>query len=89
MEKLQNEAARIVTGGSKLVSITDLNIKESGWESLNDKKYKHKRVLLFKTVKGLVQAYLNVLVPMSVGSSSSYSLRDSHNLQNIVSRTNL
>ena len=33
LDKIQNEAARIVTGCTKLVSMVDLN-KESGWESL-------------------------------------------------------
>ena len=35
IEKVQNEAARIVTGRSKLVSLTDIN-KESGWETAKE-----------------------------------------------------
>ena len=76
MEELQNEAARILSGCCKLVSISDLNI-ESGWESLNDRRCQHK----FKMVKELAPAYLNVLVSVltQLGRSSSYSLRDLHN----------
>ena len=33
LEKIQNEAARTVTGATKLVSINSLTV-ESGWESL-------------------------------------------------------
>ena len=40
-------------------------------------------------VKGLSPSYLNCLVPNAIGSTSSYSLRDSHNLQNIACRTYL
>ena len=35
------------------------------------------------------QSYLNSLVPDTIGSTSSYSLRDCHNIQNIACRTNL
>ena len=52
IEKVQNEAARIVTGCSKLLSLTDLN-KESGWETLSQRRYKHKLILFFKMVNGL------------------------------------
>ena len=88
IEKVQNEAARTVTGCSKLVSLTDLN-KESGWETLSERRYKHKLILFFKMVNGLSPSYLNSLVPDTIGSTSSYSLRDSHNIQNIACRTNL
>ena len=40
-------------------------------------------------VKGLAPANSNDLVPMSVGSLFSYSLRDSNNLQNIICRTSV
>ena len=87
IEKVQNEAVRIVTGCSKLVSLTDLN-KESGWETLSERKYKHK-LIFFLMVNRLSPSYLNSLVPDTIGSTSSYSLRDSHNIQNIACRTNL
>ena len=88
VEKVQNEAARIVTGCSKLVSLADLN-RESGWESLSERRYKHKLILFFKMINGLVPSYLNSLVPVTIGSTSSYNLRGSHNLQGITCRTNL
>ena len=39
LDKIQNEAARIVTGCTKLVSIVDL-IRESGWETLRERRNK-------------------------------------------------
>ena len=41
IQKIQNEAARIVTGATKLVSLDMLN-QEIGWESLQVRRSKHK-----------------------------------------------
>ena len=75
-------------GCSKLVSLADLN-RESGWESLSERRYKHKLILFFKMINRLVPSYLNSLVPVTIGSTSSYNLRGSHYLQGIACRTNL
>ena len=37
LDKMKNEAARIVTRCAKLVSLAELS-KESGWESLRDRR---------------------------------------------------
>ena len=62
LDKIQNEAARIVTGCSKLVSLSNLR-QECGWESLSERRRKHKLTLFFKMVKGFVPPYLSSLVP--------------------------
>lgn len=41
LEKIQNEAARIVSGATKLVSIDSL-LLELGWEPLSSRRKKHK-----------------------------------------------
>ena len=46
LEKIQNEAARILTGATKLVSINSL-LLETGWETLASRRKKHKLTLLF------------------------------------------
>ena len=46
LEKIQNEAARIVTGATKLVSLEALYI-DTGWESLETRREKH----LFNSIK--------------------------------------
>ena len=46
LEKIQNEAARIVTGATKLVSINSL-LLETGWETLASRRKKHKLTLFF------------------------------------------
>ena len=47
LEKIQNEAARIVTGATKLVSLQSLYI-DTGWESLAARREKHKLILYYK-----------------------------------------
>ena len=46
LEQIQNEAARIVTGATKLVSIQSL-LSETGRESLTSRREKHKFILCF------------------------------------------
>ena len=47
LEKIQYEAARIVSGATKLVSI-NVPLKETGWESLSTRRRNHKLVLFYK-----------------------------------------
>ena len=86
LDKLQNEAARIVTGCTKLVAIADL-YEETGWETLSERRRKHKLILFYKMINGLSPNYLNALVPPTVGNSSVYNLRSPNNLRTIPCRT--
>ena len=52
LEKIQNEAARIVTGATKLVSLQSLYI-DTGWENLAARREKHKLTLYYKMQNGL------------------------------------
>ena len=61
LDKIQNEAAQIVTRCSKLVSLDDLQ-KESGWETLTYRRYKHRITLFYKMFHGLVPPYLISLI---------------------------
>ena len=47
LELIQNEAARIVTGATRLVSINSLLI-ETGWESLRERRRKHRLIFFYK-----------------------------------------
>ena len=53
LQKIQNEAVRIVTGATKLVSIIDILNREIGWESLQDRRSKHKLCMLYKKKNNL------------------------------------
>ena len=85
---MQNEAARIVTGCTKLVAIVDL-YREAGWETLGQRRRKHKLILFYEMMYGLAPNYLNNLIPPTVGSSSTYNLRRQNNLRTIACRTSL
>ena len=88
LELVQHEAARIVTGCTRLVSIR-LLYNEVGWESLESRRSKHKLILFFKMVKGLTPDYLSRLTPQSVGERSARALRNSSNLTGIRTRSAL
>jgi hypothetical protein len=62
IENVQSEAARIVTGGTKLTSIQKL-YEETGWEKLLERREKHKLILLYKIVNNQAPGYLRNLLP--------------------------
>ena len=88
LEKIQLEAARIVTGTTKLISLENL-YKETGWETLNSRRQQHKLGLFYKMIHGLVPPYLSLLLPPLVGENSRYPLRNSDHYQNIKSKSQL
>ena len=87
LDKIQNEAARIATGATKLVSINNL-YKESCWESLQKRRNDHKLTLFFKMYNHLAPVYLSSLIPQQVNDISRYNLRNSNNIQTIRAKTN-
>ena len=88
LEKIQNEAARIATGATRLISLSTLS-KEIGWESLEMRRTNHKLTLFYKMTHNLAPLYLSSLVPSTVSNISRYNLRNSNNLQTIDVRTSL
>ena len=64
----------IVTGATKLVSLQEL-YNETGWESLEVRRKKHKLILYYKMCNDLLPIYLSSLVPPFVNSISRYHLR--------------
>ena len=72
LDKIQNEAARIVTGTTKLVSIREL-YKEINWDTLDERRRKHKLALFYKMVNGISPPYLSSLLPIPVNRVSSYN----------------
>ena len=88
LDKIQNEAARIVSGATQLVSISDL-YHETGWEVLETRRKKHRLILLYKMINDQSPNYLSSLVPPLVGQQSKYNFRNSDLYQTIPARTNL
>ena len=89
LEKIQNEAARIITGTSKLVSINSL-LLEKGWETLASRT--NKLNLLSSTNWKMtyhVLDYFCSLVPATAGCTSLYPLRNASNLQTLHANSQL
>ena len=62
LDLIHHEAARIITGGTKLCSIQKL-LSELGWETLQERRAKHKLVIFYKIINGLTPDYLSDLLP--------------------------
>ena len=77
LDKIQNEAARIVSGATALVFLESL-YNDVCWESLQERRTKHKLNLFFKMQHDLVPGYLSALVPPSVSEISRYNLRNAN-----------
>ena len=73
LEKSQNEAARIVTGATRLVFV-DLLYTETGWDTLISRRNKHKIITFHKMLNGLSPLYLSALLPSTVGANVSFNV---------------
>jgi len=62
LERMQLEAARIVTGTTRSISTINLN-HEIGWLTLEDRRKYQKFVLTFRIKNYIVPDYLNNLFP--------------------------
>ena len=62
LDKIQTEAARIVTGATKLVSLHAL-YEEVNWDPLETRRRKHRLLLLYKMFNNLSPEYLSSLIP--------------------------
>ena len=86
LEKIQNEAARIVTGATKLVSLHSL-YTETSWESLISRREKHKLTLYYKMLNGMTPEYLSSLVPPTFRSTVRYNLCNESDLQTVPAKS--
>ena len=78
LDKIQNEAARIVTGLTRSVSLDRL-YREYGWLSLAERKRQQKLNFMFKVHHGQVSTYISDLIPLLVREISNYPLRNINN----------
>jgi hypothetical protein len=85
LETIQLDAARIVTGGTRLTSHDSL-YEETKWEKLKDRRNNHKLVLFHKMNYNKTPKYLAELIPKTVGTR--HNTRQINNI-NINCRTNL
>ena len=74
LQKIQNEAARLVTGLTRSVSLENL-FKECGWTTLSKRRQQHKLSFMYKVNNGIVPSYIHDLIPPLVSEISNYPLR--------------
>ena len=88
LEAIHIEAARTITGATKLCSINRL-LDELGWESLQNRRNKHKLIIFYKIMNGLTPNYLSDLLPPLVHETTTYNLRNVNHIQTVYANTNL
>ena len=87
LESIQLEAARIVTGATKLVSHDKL-YQEIGWLPLAKRRYIHQLILFYKIINGLTPKYILSIVPSrNPGPQPNTRTRD--NLPMLLCKTTL
>ena len=88
IERLQHEAARLVTGLTRSCSLDNL-YREIGWISLQDRRKYQKLVMAFKIKMGITPEYLSSIFPNTVGLRTQYNLRITNDLTIVNTRTQL
>ena len=88
LEKLQNEAARIVTGLTRSVSLDNL-YRECGWVPLSVRRQEQKLSFMYKAVNGLSPDYIRDIISPCVRATTPYLLRNNNNLVTSTTRTEI
>ena len=70
------------------MSINSLT-NETGWESILNRRKKHKLLLFYKMQHNISPNYLSSLVPPSVGNTTNYQLRNSTDLLTVHTNSQL
>ena len=88
LERLQNEAARIVTGLTRSVSLENL-YRECGWRPLSERRMKNKLVFMYNVVYERVPSYISDLIPPLVIETTQYPLKNNNNIMFPFARTEI
>ena len=79
LKKLQNEAAIVVTGLTRSVSL-EMLYKECGWAPLSEKRHFQKLCFMYKCNYNIVPDCISDLIPPLVGEVSNYPLRNAYDI---------
>ena len=88
LESIHIEAARVITGATKLCSIEKL-FADLGWESLQKRHNKHKLVIFYKILHGIAPTYLSDIIPPVIQDTTTYNIRNAGNIKKYRVQTNL
>jgi hypothetical protein len=80
LERVQLEAARLVTGATRRCPTQKL-YEEVGWELLALRRQFHRAIMMFKIVTAKAPVYLQDLLPDRVNARTRYNLRNRGDLQ--------
>ncbi|KAL9954240.1 hypothetical protein ACROYT_G041748 [Oculina patagonica] len=75
LQKLQNRAARVITGADYQIRTNEL-FNKLRWSNLKEKRNKQKALMMFKIMNGMTPTYLEDIFSRNIGSSV-YNLRTS------------
>lgn len=87
IKKINLEAARIVTGATKLTSIS-LLYRETGWDTMQSRRNIHQLKTFYKMYHGISPEYLCRLVPNNQHEMHPYNTRQQSYIETILCRTN-
>lgn len=79
IEKIQNEAARIVTGLTRSVSLDNLS-REVGWQLLSARRKAQKLSIMYRASKNQLPSYVSNLIPPLVNNITGYNLRNQNDI---------
>ena len=88
IEKIQNEAARLVTCITRSASINNL-YREIDWMTLEDRRKYQKIVCIYKIIHGLTPNYLRDIFAQNVSDRTSYTVRNANDIDIVHCRTEL
>ena len=88
LQKIPNEAARLVTGLTRYVSLENL-YKKCGCLTLSQRRQQHQLSFMYNVNAGLVPSYISDLIPPLVKEISDYPLRNNRNISLPYNRTNI
>ena len=86
LQKIQNEAAGLVTGLTRSVSLENL-YKEGGWLTLSQRRKQHTLSFMYNVNVGLVPSYISDLIPPLVNEISDYLFGNNRNISLPYNRT--
>ena len=87
LEKIQTEAGRVVLGATRSASASKIQ-GETGWETLQHRRYKHRMVTMHKIQNHATPCNLTDLLPSNTGHTQQHFLRTNHNTHPPRTRTN-
>ena len=86
LEQVQLDAAQIITGAVKGTKHR-LLFKETGWQTLSERRENSQLVVMYKMLNNLAPQYLSLLV--SKPRQSQYTLRGNNRIPTIYAKTNI